>query len=379
MNLEAELLKYIKGTYLPGRFRKSASNASFTEKDVLFFAEGALDLSDAFTVGRKNLPRNYFNRKEARSAYLLYFTLTNFAKVTKCLWEADRLTSFRAAHDDIKILDLGSGPGTAALACSAFLKDRRAFITGVDQNGEILKDARALFSAAKNPNHKFETITESIRPSFIGGRLREKRFNLIVAANILNEIGPAAEQQALCQTLIDRHLEDDGILIVIDPALQNTTRALMEVRDNLNAEILSPCTHQKPCPMFAHNRRDWCHFYLEWNCPEIIRKVDRLLEIRHDYLKMAYLILQKKRSASETEKDSTLWRVVSSPLSSKGKCEFVLCGEGRLRRICRLDRDQSDKNRSFGGIKRGDVLKVSFSHDRIGRNDSLSVEVPFKV
>ena len=377
MDFASVLLKYIKQTYLPERFRKSGSE-DFTEKDVHFFAMGAAELSDAFTSGRRELPKNYFNRKEARSAYLLYFTLTNFAKILKCLHECARVSAFNSS--DLDILDVGCGPGTAALACSSFFANRPLSITGVDQNREILKDASALFSMIGGPHHSFLTINEEIRPASIGQRLKGKRFDIIIAANVLNEVGGVKEQLRLCQTMLDDYLKDNGVVIVVDPALQKTTRALMEVRDLLNAQILAPCLHQDPCPMRAQNRRDWCHFYLEWKCPEIIRKVDRLLEIRHDYLKMAYLILKKSTPpSSPLQKGSKidLWRVVSSPLRSKGKCEFVLCGDGRLKRICRLDRDRSDKNRVFDYVKRGDLIQISGNADRISRNDSLTIAFPF--
>ncbi len=45
------------------------------------------------------------------------------------------------------VLDIGCGPGTASLACSAFFANRPVSITGVDQNREILKDAKALEDA----------------------------------------------------------------------------------------------------------------------------------------------------------------------------------------------------------------------------------------
>ena len=377
MDLEPTLLKYIKQTYLPERFRKSGSQ-DFTEKDLHFFATGAAELSEAFTSGRKELPKNYFNRKETRSAYLLYFTLTNFSKVLKCLRECARVAPFDP--QSLNILDIGCGPGTASLACSSFFADRPVSITAIDQNREILKDANALFSMVRRPDHSFLTIHEEVRPSSIAQRLRGKRFDLIIAANVVNEIGGTGEQLRFCQSLLNHHLSDAGTMIVVDPALQRTTRDLMEVRDSLNAKILAPCLHQSPCPMRAQNRRDWCHFYLEWNCPEIIRKVDRLLEIRHDYLKMAYLILKKHSPSpqpSPTGGGGDLWRVVSSPLNSNGKREFVLCGSEKLERIVRLDRDRSSANSNYDRIRRGDIINLEKGAVRISKNNSISVAVPF--
>lgn len=373
MQLEAALLKYIKETYLPERFQRSGRQ-DFTEKDVRFFAAGAAELSEAFTSGRKEIPKNYFNRKETRSAYLLYFTLTNFSKVLKCLRECARIAPF--VSQNLSILDIGCGPGTASLACSSFFADRPVSITAIDQNRDILKDANALFLKICRPDHAFLTIHEDVRPSFVSSRLKGRRFDLIIAANIVNEMGAVNDQLRFCQTLLDDHLSDGGTMIVVDPALQRTTRDLMEVRDSLNAKILAPCLHQEPCPMRAQNRRDWCHFYLEWKCPEIIRKVDRLLGIKHDYLKMAYLIL-KRADQKEPVPSEGSWRVVSSPLNSKGKREFVLCGNGGLERIVRLDRDRSSVNSNYDRIKRGDIISFDRGVSRISKDDPVSVDVPF--
>jgi SAM-dependent methyltransferase len=376
---ESTLLAYIRKSYLPVRFLKQGGASPFTDKDIHFFARGAADLSEAFTVSRRELPRNYLNRKEYRSAYLLYFTLTNMVKVMKCLEEACRIIKMPPSTETIEVLDLGCGPATASLACSAFFAERfpqvSLSITGIDQNQEILRDARALFTQLGDKRHALRLVHDIIHPGALRRHLKGKTFDVIIAANVLNEMGGVDRQHALCQLLIDHYLKPNGVFIVVDPALQKTTRSLMEVRDLLRAAILSPCLHQKACPMRAFNKRDWCHFYLEWRCPEIIRKVDRLLGIKHDYLKMAYLIVQKPfgKNAQEGE----FWRVVSSPLKSKGRCEFVLCGKGILRRISRLDKDRSENNLSFDRLKRGDIVRIALGVSRIGKSDVVDIVFSF--
>ena len=384
---ESTLLAYIRKTYLPVRFLKHGGSSAFTEKDLYFFARGAADLSDAFTVSRQDLPKNYLNRKEYRSAYLLYFTLTNLVKVAKCLEEACRIIKLPPSTETIEVLDLGCGPATASLACSAFFAEhfpQTVFsFTGMDQNQEILKDAKVLFSQLGDQRHRLRLVHDAIHPGSLRRHLSGKTFDIIIAANVLNEMGGVHHQSALCQSLVDHYLKPNGVLIIVNPALQKTTRAFMELRDLLKASILSPCLHQKACPMRAFNKRDWCHFYLEWRCPEIIRKVDRLLGIKHDYLKMAYLILEKTPhplplpSGERVGGEGDLWRVVSSPLKSKGKCEFVLCGEGILRHISRLDKDRSETNCRFDRLKRGDIIRISHSVNRIGKSDPVDVVVTF--
>lgn len=381
--MEDELLKYIKKTYLPDRFRRSAPASSFTSKDLHLFSKGAADLSEAFTSGRKELPKNYFNKKENRSAYLLYFTLTNFSKTIKCLDEA--FENEPPVKKEFHILDIGCGPATSAIACSKYLASKfpgiDISILGIDQNKEILNDARRLFRLLGHPGHRFDVRAETIRPETIVHALKERCFDLIIAANVLNELGGIEAQYKLCRSLIERYLNEGGVFIVIDPALQKTTRQIMELRNLIlqsipGITIKCPCTHAFPCPMLSFNRRDWCHFYLEWKCPDIIRNVDKLLGIKHNYLKMAYLVF-KKYSKRAVQTSKAHWRVVSSPLKSKGKIEIVLCGEGRLKRIVRLDKDSSEKNRIFDKIKRGDLIVSETLKDRIEKGSVININRPF--
>ncbi len=380
--LEIKLLEYIKDKYLPDRFRKSVSTYEFKQKDFSFFAKAAADLSESFTKGRNKMPKNYFNKKEFRSAYLLYFMLTNYVKTMKCLDEA--FTNCPPAKNEMNILDLGCGPATSSIASSYFFSANfpnvSLSIVGIDQNKEILNDAENLFRLFGKKNHEFKTYISDVKRGRFTNLLRQKnmRFDIIIAANILNEIGDVNDQSFLISSLSKDHLNDKGVIIIIDPAPRVTARQLMELRNLIIAEIphlkvFHPCTHQSFCPMLLKNRRDWCHFYLEWNCPESIRNVDRLVGIKHDYLKMAYLIFKKTVFSD----DSKLWRVVSSPLKSKGKVEIIICGEDKLRKIVCLDKDRSEKNNVIDRIKRGDLISIETNNDRLKSDDIIVIKRPF--
>lgn len=66
-----------------------------------------------------------------------------------------------------------------------------------------------------------------------------------------------------------------------------------------------------------------------------------------------------------------LWRVVSSPLVSKGKRELWLCGEnGELRKVRRTDRDATAENADFDRAVRGDVVQCA-AIDRIRKEDAF--------
>ena len=358
LNLEGLILNYVKENYLP-----RSTGAGWTFQDTRFFLKGVEELSDSFTRDRGERHKNYLNKKEARSAYLLYFTLTNFAKTYFLL---DKILPF-LPQGGLKILDLGCGPGTGALALSSYFQNSPLEILSVDQNKNILKDAYHLFNQWRKPNHHLQLVCEDFHPKNLSFILKNKKFDLILAVNVFNEFKSLAEQNQLA-TQLQNHLTPEGILLLIDPALQKTTRPLMELRDQLLAKqkyrVLAPCLHQANCPMLAFNKRDWCHFYIDWKCPKIIREFDRELRNKHDYLKMAYLVLKNGLTPAPSIshqgggiKEWGIWRVVSSPLVSNGKVEFNLCGgKGELKKIRRLNKHRSPQNKDFDRMKRGDLV-----------------------
>ena len=358
--LEKTLLSYIKKTYLPKGHANPKTADQFTNYDVKFFARGAAELSQCFTSERAYLPKNYLNKKELRAGYILYFVMANFLKMRFCLEAAGALERF-AGSSTIKIADIGCGPGTASLACADYWRGQTIEITAIDQNTGILHDAKHIFREFAEDNAKLKTVYSNLHPKNIRHVLKEK-FNIIIAANFLSEIGDTQKQAELVSALLANHLETDGLLIIIEPALRWTTRNLMKLRDVLlstinhqPSTILSPCLHNLPCPMLATNHRDWCHMYLNWKRPDVIEKIDRLIGNRKDYLKFSYLIFELSHYRT-IEPSHPIWRVVSAPMHSKGKIELLLCNASGLKKITRLDKDASDKNKDFEHVWRGDLV-----------------------
>ena len=73
--------------------------------------EGVRRLSTLFTTGRGEGLADYLAERSLRRAYLLYFLPVNYAKVAGLLREMPALPA-----RPLRILDVGSGPGTAVLA-----------------------------------------------------------------------------------------------------------------------------------------------------------------------------------------------------------------------------------------------------------------------
>lgn len=352
-----DLLKaYVKETY-------SRKKGAFSAGDVRFFAKGVAKLSDAFTAERGTLPKNYFNLKELRSGYILYFLPTNALKVAGLLKEFPP-HFFKGCK---KILDLGSGPATATLGVLLATQGRwTGSVTLVDQNKDILKDGQRLIERMHQAKlSRAHMNVTSLRRDFSQGPIersvRPEPYDLVIAMNVLNEWKDPKRRLHLVEKLLHKYVSKKGRLLIIEPALRQQTRELMELHDALlereAGTVWAPCLHQEKCPMLADNRRDWCHSYFEWKRPKLIEHLDELVGIRKEYLKASYLLL----GTEQTPDRSKQWRVVSGPLNSKGKTERLLCGaQGlpHLRRLMRMDREASEKNRVFGEAQRGDIINV---------------------
>lgn len=336
-----------------------------SDGDLLKIANSAKLISDKFTVGRAHLPKNYLDDPDMRAAYISHFLITNAAKVLFCL---DKLAFKKSDGDKIFILDLGMGPGTASLAASIFFAwhhpNTHVELVGLERCHPVIHDAISMFGMLHNKNHHLITIAGSLDSKDAQAQLSGKKFDIVIAANFFNEFPDEKQIIKVLKHLATWHIKEGGGIIIIDPALQKTARNLMHVRDLIidivGLKILGPCLHQKNCPMFAQNQRDWCHFYIEWDRPALIKKMDELVGTDHTFLKLAYFIFGNGAGncAAIARNDSNLWRVVSSPLISKGKRELVLCGgNGQLLKVMRQDKNASYTNKEIETAKRGDVVQ----------------------
>jgi ribosomal protein RSM22 (predicted rRNA methylase) len=185
-------------------------------------------------------------------------------------------------------------------------------------------------------------VTRGIRPAGVEGR-----FDLVVAAHLLNELsldvdGRARLVAGWCREL----LEPDGTCILLEPALRETSRALLAVRDRLVAAglfVVAPCLLQGPCPALVRER-DFCH-----------ASADPIAAGR-SRVDFSYLVLRRQ---GVVVADRSLFRVVSDPLKDKGRLRLYGCGPtGRLL-VMRLDRDRSPANLTLDELARGDVVRIA--------------------
>ncbi|MBI2336431.1 MAG: methyltransferase domain-containing protein [Deltaproteobacteria bacterium] len=393
---------------------KSYLKETFGNKSLDYFASGVGPLSTWFTEERGDIPHHYYNQPKLRSGYLLYFLPINFAKTAFVL---NQIPAAEVLPKHLKVLDLGSGPGSAGLAALHWARNYGYTIediTCVDWSPQALQDARQLLQGlAKPATPTLHTVRGNLQEVRVKGR-----FHLILLSHVLNEFKTPALKLKFVLRVLEANLEENGLLVLIEPALRQTTRDLMQVRDQLLKEhgygwqALAPCLHNKPCPMLAATRGDWCHFYVPWQEPAYLKQVDRIVGNDNRFLKVSYLILanhhlslrgqqrpsviarssgplslraqqgaaipslkqkrllhpagfamtENKRLAMTERPDlprnDTEALVVSNQMKTRGKTEVLVCNAAGLTRVSRLDKDQSEENEDLGRIYRGDWVEV---------------------
>jgi ribosomal protein RSM22 (predicted rRNA methylase) len=284
----------------------------------------------------------------------------------------------------LRILDVGSGPGTAALAVLDHLtrlgqaSHHGSEVIAADRSRQALHEAEALWaSMTKGRPDKsrcaFRPMPADAERADARAPWKQGPFDLIMLANSLNELfcsaaDPLAARVKLLEALLTA-LAPDGTLMIVEPALRETTRALHHVRDRLVAEglatVYSPCLHERPCPALA--REDgWCHEERPWTPPAVVQEIDRAVGFIKDALKFSYLLLRKD-GLTIAERGPDVYRVVSEVMVMKGDRRAWLCNETGRPLVGRLNRSRSDANAAFDRWHRGAIVRV----DQIARRGAV--------
>lgn len=366
--------------------------------------EAVGELSRLFTKDRSSLPRQYLGDPGYTAAYLSYFLPVNLCKIQVLLDELSPDSIFEGRSDRIAVLDLGCGPGTGALAVLDWLHLRKPdhvstlSVVAADASREALEQAEALWGAYCRGGgiigaklQAWEGNLERLEKGQLGDRIRQGGpYDLIILANCLNEIfaGSADATTARAQLLSDLLplLAPHGTMMIVEPALRETSRQLHQVRDRLLQEkrctVYSPCLHEKNCPALA-NPDDWCHEERAWEPPAMIRKIDQEVGFIKDALKFSYLLLRTD-GKTIVERRPDLYRVVSELRELKGEKRAWLCNELGRQEVGRQDRLASAQNESLDQWHRGAIVQIERivrkKHDgkpsalgRIGRDASVQI------
>lgn len=332
-------------------------------------ASAVAELSRLFTKERPGLSRTYLEDRTLGAAYLRYFLPVNLSKIQMLLDELPEPD----ADARFSVLDLGSGPGTGALAVLDWWHQRKhagaLSVAAVDSAPSALRRSRELWErysrAAGVTTASLETYEEDLeRNAWLSQAGRRGPFELIIFSNCMNEISLGGKDPIAARTsLVARVLPvlaPHGTVMIVEPALRETSRALHQVRDKLLAEkrctVYSPCLHENSCPALI-NPDDWCHEERAWDPPAAIQEIDEQVGFIKDALKFSYLLLRKDGKTIVPRRPD-VYRVVSERRVFKGDSRVWVCNESGRGEIGRQDRLKSGSNEAWDRLERGTIVRL---------------------
>lgn len=327
-------------------------------------AEAIVERSRRYTSERERLAERLSGAAAAAdlAARALFFAVTDAAKIALPLAELAARELVPAARP-LRVVDLGAGAGAMTLGLADVLAHADPpvdlAVVAIDRDDAalaLMRDAAGELARTLGGAIAVETRCEDVRRLAAAAESAD----LVLAGGLLNELDEPDRAPLLERALAA--LAPGGALVVIEPALRATSRALHRLRDDLlargAAHVFAPCTRAGPCPALA-DERDWCHEDRPLALAPRSAQLAAATGLRDTGIKFSYLVLRRDPTPLVAPAPGRVpLRVVSRPEKAKGRRELTACGPAGWVPLRLLTRHRSDANRAFERARRGDLLLV---------------------
>ena len=346
--------------------RRPEGPAQLTPQEIKEVGAGVKQLSLGLTRERNLAGARYMDDPKLLGAYLLFYWPVSYAQARQVFGEL--------ANRPRSVLDLGSGPGPLGFAA---MDAGASEVTCADRSGPALGLVRELATEAEEAIATREWDPMKKTP------LPEGSFDVISMGHVLNELfgkgeGAIPKRADVVEAALAK-VKKGGSVVVLEPALRETSRGLLQVRDVLVARgyaVRAPCLFKGNCPALI-KETDWCHADRPWEMPRQVEAIAQAASLHKESLKMSYLVLAPKGEAWPEPPPGRLFRIVSEPLEGKGRQRYIGCGaEGRVG-LAMQERHRSEKSEVFFKLHRGDVISVTETEpkgDGLGLTENSEVK-----
>ncbi len=285
-------------------------------------------LSKAFTDARPEAYDTYLDTPDMLTAYALYYAPQTYARTEAALIGIlDRLHEF--PERPLRILDLGCGIGSAALATYNLLKVRHGIapeVTCLDWSTEALKAAQELLPSA-------QTIKGDLRTF-----LPEGSYDIILSSFAFNEAFPKLNSAEEALRQLTAHLTPDApsFILLLEPAHRANAPRLTALRSSLMRDypLYAPCPHTRLCPMVP-TQDGICHDVRRYKPDRATILLNR--KVQHAIADIKYALLafgRKDGPLAEGCNHEEFLRLVGPMDKAKGLLSCRVCmGDGALRRL----------------------------------------------
>lgn len=312
------------------------------------------------------------NPENLRLAYFLSFMPGNLYRMASVWSELYRLgfqwpSPLDPTETPFRAVEFGAGPATAS--CGVLAGEAFAPL-GLPKNGNfaLIEQDRGTLKLGER---FFETYRQHLKmPAYSTRPFHRKldlkqgwlppsapSFHLWIMSFVLNEFHEPP--QVLAATLLEswkKHLEPEGLVILIEPALRLQSRRLLEIRKSLLSldldqefQVLLPCLGHQACGALA-DAEDWCHEEVSWWRPPYLKLLDEMTGLDRKTLPFSYLVIARsKRSRKELlpqlRGSESIHRLVSPAFSVGQDLEFFTCGTLDGKRRSRLRKSNQEISR----------------------------------
>ena len=286
--------------------------------------------------------------------------------------------SYEAARDllprlptgaTVRVVDVGAGLGASALGLAMLVREQRPDLvldlTLLDDDRGAMRIAEKLFARV------FPSLAPSVhfRVEPLSAFAPDGAVDVILASNVLCELERGADASLRADRIAalvhrwGRGLASDGHLLLIEPALKSTARALQQQRARFLAvgfSVVAPCTHRSSCPLLV-DENDWCHEDRAISLPSALIPIARAAGLHFEGLTFSYLLVTRAPLTPGRE----LGRVVAPTREAKGKRALTICfalpddNEGTVGLYERLDRHRGASHDAWQAASRGSVLAMT--------------------
>ena len=315
-------------------------------------------LSGTFTSERPEKFTIYLDYPDMLTAYALAFAPQTYVRCYEALIGIlRRLPDF--PKRPLRILDLGSGIGSAALAVKDVLAERTGLhpeITCVDWSAAALQAAKELLPEA--------TILQSDLTAF----QPRDTYDIILSSFAFNEAFPAPSAAlAAIKTLLDAlTLDAPSFVLLLEPADRIIVPKFHTLRGALqDFPLYAPCPHNKLCPMVA-TQDGVCHDVRSFKPERAMTLLCRNLRGTIAEVKYSLLAFGRKGGPEASGmNDPDFLRLVGPINKAKGLLTCRVCmGDGALRRLeIPSSALSTDRRHHLLNRKRGDCAWLSGALD----------------
>jgi ribosomal protein RSM22 (predicted rRNA methylase) len=238
------------------------------------------------------------------------------------------------------ILDLGAGPGTAALAASTIFPEAED-VTLLERDPEMAQIGMRLQRAVTSSSWSWRTgnlltindqnATQS-EPSS-----NSTKADLVIASYCLGEL----PKQSLPSVINHALLCSKKFALFIEPGTPEGFATISALRDQILARgawsIIAPCTHSHGCPLrkipSPEDPLKWCHFPVRLNRTHL-HQLTKQGTLSYEDEKFSYLIVGRKDLISAKPpgltgdlmaSETTPARIIGHPRHQKGLVRLELC------------------------------------------------------